>query len=99
MLCIHPSKRLNAADAMQLAYYSNQYRPKDQLQVASKPVDWSFDKFEPTKRLLQNHIYVECAQFHPHILQRDAALLRSSGIDKLLPERPLPAVRAAKGGC
>ena len=38
-------------------------------------VDWAWDNFEPTKRSLQNRIYVECARFHPEILQRDAALV------------------------
>jgi mitogen-activated protein kinase 1/3 len=95
MLRIHPDKRPCAAEAMRHRYFHILHRSEDLRNIAKERLDWHFDNFEPTKRALQNRIYVECARFHPEILQRDAALLSSRGIDKLLPGRP----RFAKGGC
>jgi mitogen-activated protein kinase 1/3 len=95
MLRFHPAKRPCAAETMRHRYFHHLHRSADLRQVAKEPLDWSFDDFKATKRSLQNHTYVECARFHPGILQRDAALLTSRGIDKLLPGRP----HYAKGGC
>lgn len=83
MLTFSPVIRKVVADCLVLDYFSQLHMPDDEP-VADKPVDWAFDKFTPTKRLLQNYIYVECATFHPHILQRDAKLLETRGIAKLV---------------
>jgi mitogen-activated protein kinase 1/3 len=95
MLRIHPEKRPCAAEVMRHRYFHALHRSHDLRNVAKERLDWRFDNFEPTKRLLQNRIYVECARFHPGILERDAALLTSRGIDKLIPGRQ----HFAKGGC
>jgi serine/threonine protein kinase len=95
MLQFHPEKRPCAADIMRHGYFHVLHRSEDLRNVAKERVDWRFDNFEPTKRSLQNRVYVECARFHPGILQRDAVLLTSRGIDRLLPGGP----RLAKGGC
>jgi mitogen-activated protein kinase 1/3 len=83
MLTFHPVHRVEVKQAILLKYFETLHMPDDEP-VAEKPVDWAFDKFTPTKRLLQNYIYTECHHFHPDIAQRDAKLLPSRGIDKLL---------------
>jgi len=84
MLTFHPVHRVEVPQAILLKYFETLHMPDDEP-VAEKPVDWAFDKFTPTKRLLQNYIYAEVCRFHPDIAQRDAKLLPSRGIDKLLP--------------
>lgn len=83
MLTFNPLKRVGVAEAITLPYFETLHMPDDEP-VADSPVDWSFDKFTPTKHLLQNHIYVECCKFHPDIAKRDERLLIQRGIDKLL---------------
>ncbi|KAL7068708.1 protein kinase domain-containing protein [Cryptosporidium serpentis] len=60
--------------------------------VSNSTIDWSFDKFEPTKRLLQNKIYEEIADLHPEILIRDFQHLNSLGIN--IPRKHLPLLRS-----
>merc|ERR1712151_1335372 len=79
MLTFHPVKRVSVQDAIKLKYFATLHMPDDEP-VAEKPVDWAFDKFTPTKRLLQNYIYMECCHFHPDIAVRDAKLLPARGI-------------------
>lgn len=43
-------------------------------------IDWTFDDFVPTKALLQNYLYCECAEFHPDIVKRDWRILKALGI-------------------
>lgn len=83
MLTFDPKKRIDVKQALKLPYYSSLHMPDDEP-TAETPIDWAFDKFTPTKRLLQNYIYAECWKFHPDIAKRDEALLASRGIDKLL---------------
>lgn len=93
LLCLHPKKRVTAREAMQMRYFCRYHRPDDLLMVADQPVDWRFDNFEPTRRVLQNHIYAECSRFHPEILRRDAEFLSSRGIDQLLRDCPSSTCR------
>lgn len=83
MLTFDPTRRPSVTEAVCLPYFSTLHLPDDEP-VADTPVDWGFDKFEPTKRKLQNYIYVECWKFHPEIANRDRDLLASKGIDVLL---------------
>lgn len=83
MLTFNPVKRATVQVALALPYYGSLHMPDDEP-CAEHPVDWAFDKFTPTKRLLQNYIYVECARFHPEIQKRDEKLLAARGIDQLL---------------
>jgi mitogen-activated protein kinase 1/3 len=83
MLLFDPTKRLEVPACLTLPYYESLHMPEDEP-VADGPVDWAFDKFTPTKRILQNHIYVECARFHPALKRRDEALLAERGIAELL---------------
>lgn len=83
MVTFNPLKRASVQDAIVLPYFNTLHMPDDEP-VAETPVDWAFDKFTPTKRLLQNYIYVECARFHPEIAKRDEKLLPPRGIDQLL---------------
>eukprot|EP00928_Gymnodinium_smaydae_P087082 TRINITY_DN71418_c0_g1_i1.p1 TRINITY_DN71418_c0_g1~~TRINITY_DN71418_c0_g1_i1.p1 ORF type:complete len:375 (+),score=88.10 TRINITY_DN71418_c0_g1_i1:115-1239(+) len=80
MLTFSPVKRKDVNECLSLRYFSQLHMPDDEP-VAETPVDWKFDKFTPTKRLLQNYIYKECARFHPDIIQRDEKLLVSRGIE------------------
>ncbi|CAE7242219.1 erkA [Symbiodinium sp. CCMP2456] len=83
MLTFNPTKRATIPECLVLPYYETLHMPDDEP-VAENPVDWAFDKFTPTKRLLQNYIYAECFKFHPEIQQRDAKLLDARGITELL---------------
>lgn len=83
MLTFNPLKRVTVPGAIVLPYYESLHMPDDEPK-AERPMDWAFDKFTPTKRLLQNYIYVECAKFHQDIIKRDEKLLASRGIDLML---------------
>jgi mitogen-activated protein kinase 1/3 len=83
MLTFHPEQRATVPQCLEFPYFVNLHMPDDEPTAAQK-VDWAFDKFTPTKRLLQNYIYVECAKFHKDIVQRDQSLLRSRDIEKLV---------------
>lgn len=88
MLTFDPTKRADVKQCISLPYFS-QLHMEDDEPVAPAPVDWAFDKFTPTKRLLQNYIYAESSKFHPEILRRDAKLLGERGITKdKIPELP-----------
>mmetsp|Transcript_112124 Transcript_112124/g.322302 ORF Transcript_112124/g.322302 Transcript_112124/m.322302 type:complete len:391 (-) Transcript_112124:25-1197(-) len=85
MLRFDPTARITVQDALRLKYFGNLFEEEDLEQdTRATPVDWAFDNFEPTKVLLQNYIYVECAAFHPEIEARDHAEICARGIDKLL---------------
>mmetsp|Transcript_61986 Transcript_61986/g.181720 ORF Transcript_61986/g.181720 Transcript_61986/m.181720 type:complete len:377 (+) Transcript_61986:129-1259(+) len=83
MLTFNPTKRVDVRNTLTLPYYETLHMPDDEPE-AECPVDWAFDKFTPTKRLLQNYVYTECWRFHPDIAARDQKLLASRGIDTLL---------------
>jgi len=83
MLTFHPAHRVEVQQALLLSYFESLHVPDDEP-VAEAPVDWAFDRFTPTRRLLQNYIYAEVHRFHPDIAERDAQLLPSRGIDRLL---------------
>ena len=55
--------------------------------MAHAQVDWKFDSFKPTKKILQNLVYAECAKFHPDMLDRDRQYLGWAGVDKVLKEQ------------
>jgi mitogen-activated protein kinase 1/3 len=79
MLTFDPTKRIDVKQCLNLKYFETLHMEDDEP-VADKPVDWAFDKFTPTKRLLQNYVYIQCAAFHPDIMTRDQKLLDSRGI-------------------
>lgn len=79
MMTFHPMRRPNVTQCVELEYFKSLHMPDDEP-VAEAPVDWAFDKFTPTKKLLQNYIYAECAKFHPSIAERDARMIRERGI-------------------
>jgi len=80
MLTFDPTRRVEVRGCLALKYFESLHMEDDEP-VAEKPVDWQFDKFTPTKRLLQNYVYAECAAFHPDIIARDQKLLAPRGID------------------
>lgn len=81
MLTFDPTRRADVKECLNLPYFETLHMEDDEP-VADSAVDWAFDKFTPTKRLLQNYVYVECAKFHPDIVARDSKLLASRGITK-----------------
>jgi serine/threonine protein kinase len=83
MLTFNPKVRVDVRNTLTLPYYETLHMPDDEPE-AEVPVDWAFDKFTPTKRLLQNYVYAECWRFHPEIAARDQKMLASRGIDTLL---------------
>jgi len=89
MLRFDPTVRVTCKDALRMQYFAGLFDEED-LKIdtrRSTPVDWSFDNFEPTKPLLQNYIYAQCASFHPDIVERDRDLLKARGLEHLL-EKP-----------
>lgn len=85
MLQFDPTARITVQDALRMKYFGHLFEEEDlDHDTRVTPVDWSFDNFVPTKRLLQNYIYCECAFFNPEIINRDDALLDDRGIDEFL---------------
>eukprot|EP00927_Polykrikos_kofoidii_P042155 TRINITY_DN3600_c0_g1_i1.p1 TRINITY_DN3600_c0_g1~~TRINITY_DN3600_c0_g1_i1.p1 ORF type:complete len:373 (+),score=60.35 TRINITY_DN3600_c0_g1_i1:177-1295(+) len=80
MLTFSPVKRADISECLSLPYFQYLHMPEDEPKAAA-PVNWAFDKFTPTKRLLQNYIYMECAGFHRDIIARDAHLFKERGIE------------------
>ena len=76
MLTFDPYKRITVEDALGHKYFETLHAPNEEP-VAMTAVDWSFDNFKPSKRILQNFVYLESAKFHPDILARDRVLLPS----------------------
>jgi len=70
MLMFDPFKRISVDEALGHKYFESLHSPSEEP-VAARPVDWSFDNFKPTKRILQEFIYLESSKFHPDILLRD----------------------------
>ncbi len=77
MLAFDPFKRISVDEALGLKYFESLHAPTDEP-VATAPIDWSFDNFKPTKRVLQNFVYLESSKFHPEIFTRDRELLAHS---------------------
>jgi len=85
MLTFDPTVRADVRGCLNLKYFESLHMEDDEP-VAEHPVDWAFDKFVPTKRNLQNFVYLECAAFHPDIVVRDQKLLAPRGIDEKMIE-------------
>lgn len=83
LLSFNPTRRIDASEALRMAYYGELHSPEDEP-VADMMIDGRFMVSTPTKKLLQNHLYVECCRFHPDIEERDKDLLHSRGLDVLL---------------
>jgi len=83
MLTFSPEKRKHVEELLELPYYEELHQPDDEP-TAEHTFDWAFDKFTPTKRLLQNFLYLECCDFYSDIVERDSELLDSRGISGLL---------------
>jgi len=82
MLKFDPAVRISVNDALRLKYFESLFEEEDMEHDTRKsPIDWSFDNFEPTKQLLQNYIYCECASYNPEIVERDRAQLQARGQD------------------
>lgn len=87
MLCFDPEARINVQDALRLRYFKDLFEEEDmEHDTRQGHVQWAFDNFEPTKPLLQNLIYCECASLHPEIYQRDRAALEARGTERLVAE-------------
>lgn len=85
MLRFDPVTRITCQDALRLKYFKDLFEEEDMEQdTRVAAVDWAFDNFEPTKPLLQNYIYCECASFCPEIADRDRAALASRGTERMV---------------
>merc|ERR1712113_464904 len=94
MLQFNPTARITVQDAIRSKYFETLFEEEDmEHDTRVTAVDWAFDNFEPTKPLLQDYIYCECADFHPEIVDRDHSNFATRGIDKLL-ERFFPKLAA-----
>jgi mitogen-activated protein kinase 1/3 len=86
MLTFNPYRRIGVDEALDHKYFEGLHSKEDEP-IAESQVDWKFDSFKPTKKLLQNYVYSECAKFHPEIINRDRQYLAWSGVDKVLREQ------------
>jgi mitogen-activated protein kinase 1/3 len=73
-----PRKRKSARDILSMPYFASIAAEQDTKMCPR--LDWSFDNFKPTRKLLQKHLYLECADFHPELYERDRAQLAAWGI-------------------
>lgn len=97
MLHFDPTVRISVNDALRLRYFENLFEEEDMAHdMRASPIDWAFDDFEPTKQLLQNYIYCECASFNPEIVERDRLKLQARGQD--LMDRVVKAQIGGKRG-
>mmetsp|Transcript_4772 Transcript_4772/g.14201 ORF Transcript_4772/g.14201 Transcript_4772/m.14201 type:complete len:376 (-) Transcript_4772:56-1183(-) len=83
MLAFSPRARATAEEAICLPYFLTLHDPSDEP-TADAPADWSLDELVPTRRLLQNHAYAECAHFRPDLAMRDEEFLALRDTDPLL---------------
>lgn len=97
MLRFDPTVRITVNDSMRMRYFEHLFEEEDmEHDTRVSPIDWSFDNFEPTKPLLQNYIYQECASFNPEIIERDREQLIERGLmDKLMNGHTVPPVKTA----
>ncbi|EPT25997.1 CMGC kinase, MAPK family (ERK) MAPK-1 [Toxoplasma gondii ME49] len=79
LLTFDPAKRITVQEALRHEYFEGLHSVEDEPTVTT-PVNWSFDNFVPTKRLLQNKVYQEIISYHPEIVLRDFHLLPPRGI-------------------
>jgi len=79
LVVFNPQHRLLAVDALDHPYLRNLHDPEGE-KIAPKKFPWEFDKFDPTKRNLQDRVYAECARLHPEIIQRDYEALQARGL-------------------
>mmetsp|Transcript_109963 Transcript_109963/g.173237 ORF Transcript_109963/g.173237 Transcript_109963/m.173237 type:complete len:421 (-) Transcript_109963:85-1347(-) len=70
LLDFNPNNRISASDSL-VHEYLVAHRDPAMETTASMPFPWDFDDFQPTKQALRERVYVECANFHPEIVQRD----------------------------
>lgn len=79
MLTFDPRSRADAMQCLRHVFFVNLYNPSDDLE-APHPFDWQFQRSAPSKRSLQNGIYIESSRLHPELLTRDEASLGKLGI-------------------
>lgn len=82
MVEFNPPRRFTVEEVLALPYFTGLHNESDEP-VAGEVVNWKFDDFKPTKRLLLNFLYMEATIFHPDMLTRDEDDLASVGLDEL----------------
>eukprot|EP01069_Polyplicarium_translucidae_P008878 Polyplicarium_translucidae@DN3267_c0_g3_i5.p1 len=81
MLSFSPENRISVKEALEHEYFESLHSKDDEPEWEhADPLDWSFDNFRPTKKVLQSRVYEEASVFHPEILIRDAGLLKKRDI-------------------
>jgi mitogen-activated protein kinase 1/3 len=94
LITYNPNKRLTVDDALKSTWFADLQYEEDP--VPKDKIDWTFDDFQPNdKRQLQNFLYLECAAFHPSILQRDETELESRGITREMRENIEPGQKGS----
>nr|AAR04351.1 putative MAPK [Tetrahymena thermophila] len=64
MLTFNPEKRYTVKECIEHPYFEGLHYP-DEEPECEQVFDWSWDKFTPTKEILQKMIYQEAKSFHP----------------------------------
>lgn len=62
MLTFHPDKRPPIEECIRHQYFQGMHDPNEEP-VCKAPFDWTFDKFTPTKELLQKKVLEESLSF------------------------------------
>lgn len=83
MLTFDPRERADATQCLNHAFLAQLHDPSKELEAKNK-FDWSFQRANPSKRSLQNGIYVESTRLYPELLKRDEQFLAKLGIYKEL---------------
>ena len=63
-LTFHPEKRLTVEECLRHPYFEGLHNSEEEP-VCKIPFDWTFDKFKPTKELLQKKMADEALSFQP----------------------------------
>jgi len=98
MLRFDPAKRADVQTCLEHEYLKELHYADDEPK-ADFVIDWEFDNFQPTRKILQEKVYEECARFHPWIIERDREKIMSyfkevgtELIDRIMKESVQPVV-------
>lgn len=89
MLRFHPYERISIQECLKHPFFKSLYQQEDQIEC-KEVIDWKFDDFQPTKISLQEFVFLECAKFHPEIVDEQAPMIaKRDDLRKLLKKHGL----------
>jgi len=78
MLLFDPRQRWTVEQVIAHPYFTD-CRDAANEPLAEFQMNWDFDKFRPTKEVLQQRVYAEVVKYHPDVMARDQAALAGMG--------------------